>query len=121
VPDLALASAAHQVGALLIWLGATQFVRSWPSAAHLVGALLIWFRATHEVRALTRRVCCHVSLLPAMLRSATYRSLGVAGNLSDEHRVTTGTSNESRPRTSWDGARLPGWAHLAGSTRAPVK
>jgi len=82
-------SAAHQVGALLVWFRAAHLVRSWPAAAHDVGTLLVWFRAAHEVGALIRRVCCHVSLLPAMLRSATFQSLGAAATFAMTHRVTS--------------------------------
>src|SRR5215469_6687383 len=81
------ASAAHHISALLIWLRAAQFVRAWPSAAHHVGTLLIWFGATHEVRTLTLWVCCHAGLLPAMPRSTTPQSLGLAGGLSDAHQA----------------------------------
>src|SRR5262249_36275691 len=80
-------SAAHHISALLIWLRAAQLVGAWPSAAHHVGSLLIWFGATHEVRALTLWVCCHVGLLPAMPRSTTPQSLGLAGGLSDAHQA----------------------------------
>src|SRR5215468_6863994 len=95
-------SAAHQVGALLIWLRAAQLVRNWPSAAHHIGTLLIWLGATHEVRALTLRVCCHVGLLPAMPRSTTHQSLGLAGSLSDAHR-----EDAAARRRSMRSAQLP--------------